>query len=272
LRLVRVARLVRGLRFLKLSKVLASLNILIRCMRASVNILFWSLCLLMMIQCITGMVASQLAQEYIIDTSHPQNKRHELYLYYGTFTRSFITMFEIHMANWATPCRVFLETLGEIWGDLLVFYRCIMGFALMNVIGAVFVQQTMSVVQNDNDIMILKKQREAESYNNKLRKLFNALDKDNDGMLTRSEFDDITQDGELKVWMRALDIDPEDLTGLFELLDAGGGVVNLDEFLVGATRVRGPARSIDVAHLLTSMTRLEKTLEERRINPGAAVV
>merc|ERR1712032_1333712 len=93
LRLVRVARLFRGIRFLKLSKVLASLNILIRCMRASVNILFWSLCLLMMIQCITGMVTSQLAQEYIIQVENPENKRHELFLYYGTFTRSFITMF-----------------------------------------------------------------------------------------------------------------------------------------------------------------------------------
>merc|ERR1712241_1628771 len=210
------------------------------------------------------MVASQLAQEYIIDNTNPHDKRQELFLYYGTFSRSFITMFEIHMANWATPCRIYLETLGEIWGDIHVFYRCIMGFALMNVIGAVFVQQTMSVVQNDNDIMILKKQKEAESYNNKLKSLFSALDKDNDGNLTRMEFDEITQDAELKVWMRALDIDPEDLEGLFDLLDTGDGVVSMDEFLIGATRVQGPARSIDVAHLLTGMSRLERMLEEAK--------
>mmetsp|Transcript_84123 Transcript_84123/g.162349 ORF Transcript_84123/g.162349 Transcript_84123/m.162349 type:complete len:590 (-) Transcript_84123:271-2040(-) len=268
LRLVRVARLVRGIRFLKLSKVLASLNILIRCMRASVNILFWSLCLLMMIQCITGMVTSQLAQEYIVNLANPEDKRHELFLYYGTFTRSFITMFEIHMANWATPCRIFLETLGEIWGDLLVFYRCIMGFALMNVIGAVFVQQTMAVAQNDNDIMILKKQKEAENYNNKLKSLFATLDKDQDGMLSRDEFDEITQDLELKSWMRALEIDPEDLSGLFDLLDTGDGNVSMDDFMMGATRMRGPARSIDVAHLLTMVGRLERMMAERPHGAG----
>jgi len=263
-RLIRVARLSRGLRFLKLSKVLASLNILIRCIRASITILFWSLCLLMVIQCIIGMVASQFAQEYLVDLSNPKEKREELYKYYGTFTRAFITMFEIHMANWATPCRVFMETLGEVWGDFFVFYRCIMGFALMSVIGAVFVQQTMSVVQNDNDIMILKKQKEAEVYNKKLKTLFSLLDKDADRMLSRMEFDAIKEDTALKAWMSALDMEPADLEGLFDVLDTGDGMVSVEEFLLGASRIRGQAKSIDMAHLLSSVGRLERAVLDIR--------
>merc|ERR1719195_771243 len=82
-RLIRMARIVRGIRFLKLSKVLASLSLLIKCIRASVNILFWSLCLLMLIQCIIGMLSSQLAQDYILDSSNPEEKREELYKYFG---------------------------------------------------------------------------------------------------------------------------------------------------------------------------------------------
>merc|ERR1712168_755744 len=103
------------------------------------------------------------------------------------------------MANWATPCRLLMETLGEFTGDLFIFYRCIMGFSLMSVIGAVFVQQTMSVVQNDNDIMIFKKQKEAESYQHKLRSLFTALDKDQDDRLSRKEFNEVKTDPELHV-------------------------------------------------------------------------
>jgi len=262
LRLIRVARLVRGVRFLKLSKVLASLNILLKCIRASINILFWSLCLLMMIQCIIGMVASQFAHEYIIDVSQPESKRQELFLYYGTFTRSFVTMFEVHMANWIKPCRILMETLGEFWGNLFIFYRCVMGFALMSVIGAVFVQQTMSIVQNDNDIMIVKKQREAEIYNSKLKSLFETLDKNSDAMLTRTEFDQVKEDPVLKDYMNALDINPDDLEGLFNLLDSGDGLVSVEEFLMGATRVRGTAKSIDIAHLLASVDKLQRSLME----------
>jgi len=183
-------------------------------------------------------------------------------MYFGTFTRAFITMFEIHMANWAKPTRVLVETLGEFVGDLFIFYRCIMGFALMSVIGAVFVQQTMSVVQNDNDIMIIKKQKEAESYENKLKSLFSALDKDQDSRLSRSEFERVKMDPELNVWMSALDIDPGDLEGLFNLLDSGDDEVSIDEFINGATRLRGAARSIDMAHVLTSMDRLERQVSE----------
>jgi len=235
---------------------------LIKCIRASVSILFWSLLLLMMIQCMIGMLASQLSQQYILDLTKPEEKLTELYMYFGSFTRSYITMFEIHMANWAKPCRLIVETLGEFVGDLFIFYRCIMGFALMTVIGAVFVQQTMSVVQNDNDIMILKKQKEAESYEKKFKLFFATLDKDADTKLSREEFNEVKVDPELTVWLSALDIDPGDLEGLFNLLDGGDGLVSVDEFLNGATRLRGPAKSIDMAHVLTSMDKMERHIME----------
>lgn len=262
LRLARLGRLVRGLRFLKLTKVQQSLHILLKCIAASISTLFWSLCLLTMVQCILAMILVQIAEGYITNLENPEVMRHAVYEYFGTFSRSFITTFEIHMANWAKPTRVMMESAGEGWGALLVFYRCVMGFSLMNVIGAVFVQQTMSVAQNDNDIMILKKQKEIDSYNNKLNDLFKALDKSGDGMLSREEFDAMADDPNLRTWMHALDMSPDDLEGLFDLLDTGDGLISSDEFLVGATRVKGWARNIDVAQLLVMVGRLERTVCE----------
>jgi len=262
-RLLRVARPVRSIRFLKNKQIQGSFNILAKCLRASVVTLFWSLCLLMMIQCMLGMIAGQIAQDFVEDLSNPELGRHEVFRYYGTFSRCLVTMFEIHMANWAAPCRVVVNNVGELWGNALVFYRCVMGFALMSVISAVFVQQAMSVQQQDHELMILKKQKETERYNKKLKSLFESMDTDGDGQLCRREFDAVTRNHELKLFMESLDINPDDLQGLFDMLDTGDGFVSADEFLMGATRVRGQARNIDVAQLMVTVARLEHMMERK---------
>jgi len=256
-RLFRILRFTRSIRFLKLSKTLEVFNFLLKCIRGSLSTLFWSLCLITIVQCIVGMVACQLVQGYIVDLSNPERHRHELYAYFGTFSRSFITMFEIHLANWITPCRVIMRTLGELYGWFFVIYRCVVGFSVINVISAVFIQQTMAVAQNDQDIMILQKQRATERYKSKLTALFKALDDNGDSELSRVEFDKMATEPSLKAWMGALDIDAGDLEGLFDLIDTGDGLISIEEFICGGQRLKGTAKNIDMAHLLVMVGRLE---------------
>jgi len=267
-RLLRVSKPLRSARLLKNKHIQTSCNILVKCLKASVVTLFWSLCLLMMIQCIIGLLIGQIAQDFVSDLNNPENGRHEVFRYYGTMSRCIITMFEIHMANWASPCRVMINNVGEFWGNALVLYRCVVGFALMSVLGATFVQQAMSVQQHDQDLMILRKQKDTDRFNKKLKALFETMDTDGNGHLSRGEFNAITEDKGLKHWMESLDINPDDLQGLFDMLDTGDGFVSADEFLMGATRLRGSARSLDVAQLLVSVARLEHIIEKKAEHTG----
>ena len=127
----------------RLASALDSLLLIVRCISACMSILGWSLVVLVLIQCMAGMCVSQLVSFYLNDDSKDVADRQVIFDYYGTATRSIITMFEVTLANWGPPCRALVNLVGEPFGYFLLTYRCVCGFAVLNVISAVFIQQTM---------------------------------------------------------------------------------------------------------------------------------
>merc|ERR1712216_75014 len=179
---------------------------------------------------------------------------------YGTFWRSMITMFEITFANWAPTCRLLVDNVSELFGLFFLLHRCIVGFAMLSVIQAVFIQQTMKSAQQDEDFIVQQKQREKDSYVAKLKALFTRLDKSGDGQLNWDEFNSLTDDNRMKFLMSALDVDVRDLQSLFLLLEDGDGCINAEEFVDGLQRIKGPAQSLDMVNLLRIVGRIEARL------------
>jgi len=265
IRLVRLCRLSKGLRIIRSATMLESLRILLKCGAASYVTLFWSLCVLFVIQCIAGMIISQLVRGYIeVPSSDPDIKKIQqtVFNYYGTFTRSMLTMFEVTLANWSPPCRVLVDHVSEWYSTLFIIYRCLVGFAALNVINAVFIQKTMSVVQQDKEVMILMKQKSQASSTAKLRELFHHLDTSKDGRISWQEIQGVLDSKLLQAWMSALEIGIDDLEGLFEMLDDGDGHIQLDEFTRGAELIKGPAKAFDVMRVFHSIQRLQKQVEQ----------
>ena len=122
--------------------------------------LFWSFLLLAFIQCVAGMIIANLAQSYIEDSDADLKLRMEVFMYYGTFSRTFLSMFEILFANWAPPCRILTENVSELFSLFFLIYRCVLGFAVVNVVNAVFVQQTMKTASSDEELAYKQKQKE----------------------------------------------------------------------------------------------------------------
>ena len=102
LRLIRIGKLARPIRMITMTSVLASLQLLIKCVAGSTNILFWSMCLLFFLQCVAGMVLGTLCRDYIADPGYRLELRQEVFAYYGTFTRAILTMFEVLFATGQT--------------------------------------------------------------------------------------------------------------------------------------------------------------------------
>ncbi|CAE7233665.1 NaCP60E [Symbiodinium natans] len=258
-RLLRIGKLARAIRMVTMSNVLASLQLLIKCLAASMNMLFWSFCLLTFVQCVFGMIVSTLCRDFVTDESYDHAWREGVFRYYGTFTRTFLTMFEILFANWSPPARVLVENYSEWFSIFFLIYRCVLGFAVLNVVNAVFVQQTMKTASSDEDLAFKQKEKDVAMYTRKVKKLFQTIDLSGDGTINLHEFAKLVQSPKLKFWMSQLELEYHDLMSLFEFLDNGDGEITLMEFIEGASRLRGGAKALDVWRL---ETKLEVLFEE----------
>jgi len=261
-RLLRLTKLARGLRLAKLTKVLDSLHLLLKCIYSSFSTLSWSVVILLMLQCITGMIMSQLVHDFIIDPDKDLMERHKIFSYYGTFSRSQITMFEVHLANFGPPTRILLDYCGEWYAIVFLAYRCLAGYAVLNVINAVFIQQTITIAQQDHDVVLKQKAKAAMTHSKNLRSIFKQLDTSGDGLLQLEELQCMTSNPELELWMEALEINPSDLIYLFSLLDfEGDRSITFEEFFDSATRIKGHAKSVDLLNVIVMLKRLSARVD-----------
>eukprot|EP00930_Biecheleria_cincta_P019177 TRINITY_DN14709_c0_g1_i2.p1 TRINITY_DN14709_c0_g1~~TRINITY_DN14709_c0_g1_i2.p1 ORF type:complete len:650 (-),score=103.38 TRINITY_DN14709_c0_g1_i2:147-1817(-) len=278
LRLLRFGKIARALRVVRTTNVLDSLGLLVKCLSACATVLFWAFCLLIGMQCVAGMMINSLVVGFIEDDAQDATARLAVFKYYGTWSRTFLTMFEVLFANWAPACRALVENVSECLlarSNSVVFfvvYRCIIGFAVLNVVGSVFIQQTMRIASSDEDHMYLQRQKHMNKYHVLLKKFFSQLDASGDGTVDIKEFDELLMSGnpKLKFWLSQLELDYHDLYGLFELLDDGDGVLSLQEFMAAAMRLKGQAKSIDLWRLETKIEAFQIAILNRVENLLAA--
>merc|ERR1719352_2243258 len=102
-------------------------------------------------------VIQQACESYILDESNDEARREEVFRFYGTYIRTLFTMFEITFGNFMPPCRALVENIGEGWMIFALFHKLAIGFSVISVIMAVFIQETFKVAQTDNFILLNQK-------------------------------------------------------------------------------------------------------------------
>jgi len=182
----------------------------------------------------------------------------KLFEYFGTFTRAFLSFFELTLANWPPVTRLLSEELSEWFTMLCLAHKLTIGFAVVGVINGVILQETFKAAANDDVIMVRQKRRAEKILYKKMQSLMAALDHSDDGQLDYNEFMNIANHPEVKLWLASLDIDTDDVHMLFKLLDENeDGVITAKELTSRVPRLRGTARAIDVMALRRTV---EKTL------------
>merc|ERR1712032_805170 len=219
--------------------------------------LCWAILLLLTIQTFLAMIVTQVFRPYLQEvgdlsslTDDRQKRLREIFQYFGTFSRSMLSLFELALANWSPICRFLVEEVNEAHMVFVLLFKLGMGIAVLGVINAVFMQETFKVANTDNDIMVRTKTKAAQMHKEKMETLFRVLDTDGNGRLQREEFKSVLMDPTIHTWLASMDLDASDADTIFDLLCGSDNLIDVDELISGVSLLKGAARSIDMRRLL----------------------
>merc|ERR1712232_701073 len=149
--------------------------------------------------------------------------------------------------------RLLTENVSESFMFFCLLHKLTIGFAVVGVINGVFMQETFKVAAMDDLNMVRQKERAMKKHAEKMTKLFLAADSSGDGYLDAEEFRGVMNDPGVRLWLSSMDIDAADADVLFGLLDTGDGSLELKEIIQGVSRLKGPARSLDLNVLMRDL-------------------
>jgi len=260
LRLVRLVRLLRLLKLIRRMQAMDALLIILTSIRCSFGILVWAIIVLTLAEMMLGLIANQMLVSFVEDSGEPYEKRLEVFLYFGTFSRCLFTMFELTFGGWAKIGRLLIGVNGW-WGVPILLHQFMIGFAVLSVVRGVFIQQTFKVAETDNYIMMKQREREARIHAAKMKRLFKTADKDGSGGMDLAEFKDICNNSFMKEWMFAYGLLIDDVDKLWTLIDRDADdLVTCEELMKAVKEIRGPARSVDMKHFLLDFEKFKQEM------------
>lgn len=245
MRMVRIMRTARILRVLRIISIFRSLRLLLFSVMHTLRSLMWTILLLLIIMYMFGVIFTQAAnQGYFSDDEVPGLREN-----FGTIPLSVYSLFMSITGgiDWHIVAQP-LSDLSWIWLVFFIAYIAFSQFAVLNVVTGVFCQTAIEGAIRDQEEVMQVQEDTTKEFVSQLTELFQDTDVDQSGELTIDEFETLLKDERLKKYCASLDLTIDDAWSLFKLLDSdGSGAIGVHEFVTGCLRLRGSARSVDLA-------------------------
>jgi len=247
IRIVRVVRVIRVLRFFR------ELRMMLHSILRSFKSLTWAMLVLAMTFYIFGISLTQGTIDYCNSrAAWSDSETDDLRTRFGTLDRSVLSLFQA-MSNgisWGELLTA-LDPLHAAYRFMFLLFVSFATFAVVNIVTGIFVDSAMQTSQEDREIVIQEEVYSKENYMDSMQKVFEEMDTDGSGAINLTEFQDAIEDERMVAYFNALGLDITDAQTLFVLLDRDQtGSIDIEEFLLGCLRLKGEARSLDMAKLM----------------------
>jgi len=255
LRLLRIAKLLKALNIIKQLRPFRHLRVLCGACMASTGALMWSVIFLMFVHFMFAIFMTQMLNGFLHDEAAELEVQLQVYTYFGTVSRSLLTMWEITLTTgaWAKIGRLLIYEVDRIYTLFFVSYVYLFSFGAMKVISALFLKETLAAASNDQDMIIDEKVKRKNRFTDLIRNLFRKMDTDDSGSIELDELKTFMSNPAGAHWFYMLDIEAPELYQLFSLLDQKGtGKVDFSSFITGVNQLAGGARSLDIVELQVS--------------------
>ncbi|CAJ1403452.1 unnamed protein product [Effrenium voratum] len=255
LRVVRVARVVKTLRVVRIFRFVFALRTLVTSILSTLKSLFWALVLLGLIMYIFAVLFTQAVNDHLVDPDSPSMEAKELMAAHNYYGSLFDTMLSLFMSicggvSWEDVIAP-LKVISVLWTIIYVFYIAFVYFAVLNVITAVFCESAIESAQNDHAVAVQTVMAHKEVHLRKIRALFEKLGGGDMGVITYANFEEGINSQAVREYFETIGLDVLDAWTLFNLLDLdAGGSISVEEFFNGCLRLRGNAKSIDLAKIM----------------------
>lgn len=224
LRLIRLMRLAKVLRVVRVMKAFKSLRILVAAVVNSVGALGWSMTLLFVLKLVGAIFMAQVIQPFMED-SESRDLQEFIWDNFGTWTNSMFTMFEITMAPGGfIKYRRLYEEVHPAFGAFFVIYVCIVTFAVVRVITAMFLKATLSASDSEEQETAKERSQVWKEYLKDVQanKELAESDADGSGFLGLEELEDLLAMEHFSKWLRDVGVAADEVIRMFNALDTGG--------------------------------------------------
>merc|ERR1711971_157349 len=209
--------------------------------------LCWTIVLLLMIMYAIGVYLTQLASDHLIELTKTAdaeawNAAGELRDYFGSLGDAVFSLYQSITGgiNWKDLATPLMDQISPWMSVFVSAYVAFCVLALMNIVTGVFVESALQTAKSDKENFML----------NLVQELFDKVDSDGSGEVTWDEFRQYLKEPEMIMYFEAFDLDIDEAEDLFQLLDLDeSGSIGFEEFANGCFRLRGPAKSMDLAAL-----------------------
>lgn len=200
--------------------------------------------------------------EFYFDAD-PSNSPHRMVMfeYYGSFSRAFLTMVEITFGNFVVPIRVLVENVDEAFIIYAVIHKMLIGFAIIGVLNAIFIQETFKAAAMNDNLMVRQAKARQKHHSKEMNRLFEAADADGSGTVDMDEWMDLCRDEWVQIWLHSQDIKAEDARILFQLIDDGDGRLTSEEIVKGTAGLKGTSAAIKI---LATAKRVDECVNDIR--------
>lgn len=256
-RMARLLKIVKFMRAFRAAVLFSELRVLLRTLVSSMMALAWSVVLLSFIMLSCGILMAQLTASFIEDDTNDRKMRVWTWEHYGTGSRAFYTMFEATLSGgWPNYARKLVENVSAYYAAFWISYVFFVVFAVMRVITALFLNNTMKAASRDETMMITEQMKEKELYIAKVVRFLEEGDTDGNGTLDREEFENMLNNDEVSRYLTLMGLELYEVETLFNVLDDGDGEISYNEFIGGCLRLKGAARAVDAVMIMHEQNRI----------------